>query len=105
MADENIYVIMVFTQFEKDKTGFPNFGTERVVGYYRTLNDAMKAVGENAGDINEKTYDYALVETVREGVYPCSEERIFFKFNYEKDGYEKMKEPAFMAHFCGLTMG
>ena len=61
---------MTMTKLKQDeKTKFPDFGSSSIVGYYFDKNDAFNAVKENACDINETCYDYALIEEIREGLY------------------------------------
>lgn len=100
-----IYMIMVSTKCEiEGKTKFPNFGASVLVGYYTSKEKAFETVLNNYGDIWETCYDYAVIEEVEEGLYPCSMTRWFFKFNSKLDKYEEIKEPKGFQHFCGLIV-
>lgn len=100
-----IYTILVFTRLEQDEKGWPNFGSERLVGYYTNKDIAFNAVINNSCDINETCYDYALIEEVEEGLYNAAMNRWLFKYNRDKDEYESIEEPDFMKHFSGFTIG
>ena len=105
MECNKIYTILVFTRLEEDEHGWPNFGSERLVGYYTDRKIAFDAVKCNACDINETCYDYALIEEVEEGLYNAATHRYLFKYNYDKNKYEQIEEPDFMKHFGGFTIG
>lgn len=105
MNCNKIYTILVFTKLEKDKKGWPNFGSERLVGYYTNKDKAFNAIINNACDINETCYDYALIEEVEEGLYNAAMHRYWFEYNRAKDKYEPIEEPDFVKHFSGFTIG
>lgn len=103
----NIYVIMTMTKLEQDeKTKFPDFGSSSIVGYYFDKDKAFDAVKENACDINETCYDYALIEEIKEGLYQpaFSDCRWLFKYDKDRDRYNPMDEPEILKHFCGFTI-
>lgn len=107
MDKKVIYAITVAEKLEIDeKTKFPDFGSTSVPGWYSEKEKAFKAVRENACDINETCYDYAIIEEIEEGLYnpAMKHQRWFFKFNREKDEYEEIKEPDSLSHFCGFAM-
>ena len=60
----------------------------RCFGYYKTEEDAIAAVTENCCDIQERCYDYAMVEYIPGGVYALAEKRLFFKWNDELEMFE-----------------
>lgn len=99
-----IYTILIFTKLEKDKYG-PDFGCERLVGYYTDKDSAFAAVINNSCDINETCYNYALIEEVEEGLYNPAFNRWWFKFNYDRGEYEQIDEPDVVNHYCGFTIG
>lgn len=105
MEHNKIYTILVFTRLEEDKHGWPEFGSERIVGYYTDKDKAFNAVIGNACDINETCYDYALIEEVEEGLYNAAFNRWIFKYNKDADKYEQIEELDFMKHFSGFTIG
>lgn len=89
------------------KTGFPDFGDLRVVGYYFTYEDAINAVVHNECDIFETMYKYALIEKVEPGLYSgaSAENRWLFKFNQDSYEYESVAIPEIMEHIYGLSIG
>lgn len=102
---DKIYVIMCTTKLEQDpKTKFPDFGSERIMGWYEDKDTAFERVRENACDINETCYNYAIVEEVKQGLYPCSMNRWFFEYKKDKDEYVQIEQPSFLLGFCGLVV-
>lgn len=105
MSKTKIYVIMTCTKLETDKKFlFPCFGSESIVGFYTQKEVAFEVVRDNWGDIYETCYDYAIIEEVEEGLYPCSTVRWFFKFNKDLEQYEQIPEPDSFKRFCGLII-
>ena len=105
MECNKIYTILVFTRLEEDEHGWPEFDSERIVGYYKNKEIALDAVKCNACDINETCYDYALIEEVEEGLYRPAFNRWLIKYNSDIDKYEQIEEPRFMKHYSGFTIG
>lgn len=103
---KRIYVITVAEKLDMDKTGFPDFGSTSVPGWYPRKEDAERAVTENACDINETCYEYAVIEEIEEGLYnpATSGHRWLYKYDREKNGYEPIPEPECLKHFCGFAM-
>ena len=112
-AEEYIYLITLLQKLDEvvsrigKKTGIPDFGCSRVVGYYFTYDDARDAVVNNYGDIHETIYHYALIEKVRPGLYQgaTSDSRSFFAYNLAKDMYDPIEEPEFLSHIAGIGIG
>lgn len=103
---KRIYVITVAEKLNMDETGFPDFGSTSVPGWYPRKEDAEHAVTENACDINETCYEYAVIEEIEEGLYnpATSGHRWLYKYNRERNGYEPIPEPECLKHFCGFAM-
>ena len=89
---EKIYLITTFEKMQVDNSDQSkvDFGYVRTVGWYKNLSVAEKVVELNACDINEKCYDWALIEEVPEGLYPFSSFNLrkLYNFNKEKGKYE-----------------
>lgn len=103
-----IYTIMVMTNLTYDEQiKGPEFGSERLVGWYSDFENAYSSVSANNCDINETCYKYALIEECREGLYkPATpNKRWWFEYNREKNSYFQIKEPDFIKRFCGFTIG
>lgn len=103
----DIFVITVMGRLQQDSLGYPNFGSTRTVGYYLTKNEAELAVTNNAGDMCEWCYNYALIEQIKPGIYQSAlpEDRWWFKFNEETEQYESIVEPEFLKHLSGFFIG
>lgn len=101
-----IYTVMVMEKLDQDpKTKLPEFGSERLVGWYQSLADAYSSVVYNNYDIHETCYNYALIEECSEGLYEPAINKWWFKYNKEIDEYSEIKEPEFCKGFCGFTIG
>ena len=60
----------------------------RCVGWFKSVEDAEKAVKENKMDFSESgSYKYAVIEKVEEGVYPfsSSDEQKWYKVEVEQN--------------------
>lgn len=82
-----MYFITCFAKYEKSEKGMPNIGAYRTVGYYLHKKWAIEDLHRNNCDIQERIYDYAVVEKIPQGLYPIAEETIYFKWNEEKQGF------------------
>ena len=67
----------------------------RCVGYYKTFEEAEQAVMENACDIWETCYDYAVIENIKEGLY---------QYDFHPNGYVKCEQPDFVNPKGGVGM-
>jgi hypothetical protein len=82
-----MYFITCFEKYEKTKLGWPNIGSNRTFGYYPHKEWAIEDLHNNNLDMHEAVYDYAVVEKIPMGLYQLAEERIFFKWDEEKQGF------------------
>ena len=96
-----IYTICCFSELCEEK-GWPLFGTVAFMGWYEDKETAIEAVKENARDINETVYDYAVVEEIEEGLYSCPRRRWLFKYNRTDDRYYGIEEPPFLKHVANI---
>ena len=53
----------------------------------------------------EFCYDYAVLEKADEGICPNCEERQWFKFDREHNGYFEIEEPECVKHICNFALG
>lgn len=97
-----IYAITCFTRFEETDLGWPNFGDTAFMGFYYDKETAIECVKNNACDIAETIYGYAVVEDIPPGMYAYPRPRWFFKYDREKDMYEEIEEPEFMKHIANV---
>ena len=100
-----IYIIMVMKKIDIDvSTGHSDFGCTDIVGFYTNFKQADSRVKENACDINETCYDYAIIEEVKEGLYQYPRKRWLYKYNKDNNEYEKIEEPDYLKRKAGLTI-
>ena len=78
----------------------------RCVGYFKDFEEAEIRVLENAMDICETCYDYAVIENVPEGLYQYDQNAKWYKFDYDKNVYRKIEgRPAKYERIVGLAIG
>ena len=107
MEDKVYWFITVFEHAEIDNLGWPETGATRCWGFYTDKKVALKALHENWTDMWETCYNYAILEPYYEGIsgYVFNEDRQFFKYNREKDGYFEIDEPEGFGHMVGFSLG
>lgn len=66
-------------------------GDTRCVGYYSTFEKAEEAVLDNACDIWETCYDYAVIENVDEGLYQYDQNPVWYKWDDLNEEYVKIE--------------
>ena len=102
---QTYYFITVFERLSLDEYGFPDTGHNRCWGFYTDKNMAIDALHENATDMNETMYEYAIVEEYYEGISNFTGFRQFFKYSDEKDGYFEIDEPTNYEYYVCFSIG
>ena len=115
MDNKPIYTITVMSKLEEfiynkgtnleKRSGFPDFGDCRVVGFYHDKDTAIRAVEGNWENIREGYYNYAVVEEVFPRIYPENRNRWFFQYNLNFHEYKEINEPAIVEHFINIGIG
>lgn len=77
----------------------------RCVGWFEKYQDAVEAVTKNLGDIWEQCYNYAVIETVYEGLYQTDVDYDLFKFDIKSKTYKQIDVPKQMQHYCSFGIG
>jgi hypothetical protein len=77
----------------------------RTVGWFETYSDAEQEVIHNSCDINEGSYDYAIIEKIGMGFYPPCPSKTVFKFNYQTDQYEPIDLPSELEYITNIGIG
>lgn len=60
------------------------FRSARCFGYYKLALDAVQAVLENRGDMEESLYTHIVIERVGEGIHPIPDSEIWYMWQDEK---------------------
>lgn len=95
-----IYAITMFENFDI----LNNY--TRCVGYTTSFEEAEKIVKENICDISEGgNYNYAMIEAIAEGIYPQSEVRFFFEYDFDNAKYVEMDEPEAFKGIYNFAIG
>lgn len=103
-----IYGIKTMTRCQPDKEypHYLDFGGERNVGFYVSLDDAIECIKSNYADIWETIYNYAMIEEIHEGLYGSAPSHTWwFKWNKEHQCYEPMDQPKLAENKFGFIMG
>lgn len=91
-----IYLITVFDKCEPDARWGYNLGDTRSVGWRPTLEMAVETVETNMCDIWECCYNYACIEELDHSLYPCANNRWFYKYNRETGRYVEIDDPVIL---------
>lgn len=106
MKKQKIYTILTFEKLEQNAiTKLPELGSERLVGWYSDFEKAEADVCNNACDINETCYQYALIEECTEGLYQYIPHRWLYEYDKATDTYNPIEEPDFMKIYTNFTIG
>lgn len=100
-----MYFITCFARYEQTKYGVPDIGDCRTFGYYPHKEWAIEDLHNNNTDLHERLYNYAVVEKIPMGLYPLAEERIFFKWDEEKQGFFEVDGAEFEDCFGNYAFG
>ena len=95
------------TAFEKLPDKNLDTGYTRCFGFYPEYEAAVKALHENRCDMHETCYGYAIIEKIAPGIHPnCFyEERQFFKWDKNKEGFFEINEPKECKILCNFSLG
>lgn len=77
----------------------------RCIGWFSSIEDAREAVRKNLGDMWEGSYEYAVIETVGEGLYQTDVDFELFRFDVPTMGYKPLEVPEHMKCICGYGIG
>lgn len=77
----------------------------RCFGYFPTFNEAEKAVLNNYCDIFEYIHEYAVIEKVEDGIHQIDLSPTWYKWDSEKECYEKVDRPDFAQGYVGWSIG
>lgn len=81
-------------------------GTTRCVGYYSTFEKAEEVVLDNACDIWETCYGYAIIENIDEGLYQYDQSPVWYKWDDINEKYIKIKNvPEQYKNIIGFAIG
>jgi|WetSurMetagenome_2_1015567.scaffolds.fasta_scaffold241695_2 hypothetical protein len=78
----------------------------RCIGYHFSEKLAIKEVEHNGGDMHEDSYEYAVVEEVKDGLYDINRKETWFKWNEAREKYEILDEkPEMFRRTCCYGIG
>jgi hypothetical protein len=87
--------------------GFEVSGT-RIVGYFRTLQEAKDCVAKNSSNFyKDGCYPYVVIEGAEPGLYPATLDSIWYKWegNFETGGYKIVEKPSELKSIINFTIG
>ena len=96
--------IFTISVMEKIKPGIGDtteYEHKSNIGWYSKKEDTISAVEQNTADIYEGTYNFAIIEEYKQGLYSIRISVQFFKYNPETNKYEKTEEPDCMKNTYG----
>lgn len=74
----------------------------RCVGYFQTFEEAENAVKNNACDIWETCYNYAVIENIPCGLYQYDFHPTWYKYHKLTNEYVKCEQPDFVKSISGV---
>lgn len=78
---------------------------QRCFGYFSTLEEAEKTVLNNCCDIWEAIHEYVVIEKIEDGIHQFDLSPTWYKWNLEKEEYEKVNRPDFAKGYVGWGIG
>jgi len=93
LGDPKIYVVSAFTADGRDS---------RVFGWFKRESDALVAVNNDHGSMNECRYAYLVVETVDEGIHGLGHSQKFFRW-HEFRSWVPCEEPEWAEGCCNFS--
>lgn len=100
-----MWFITVIEKIEPSDRLMALFGDQRTWGYYKDYEIALQALHENWTDMWEYYYDYAVLEKFSEGILPDCQERYWFKYDRERNGYFEIEEPECVKRIWNFAIG
>lgn len=108
--DFPIYVIYMMEKINEEMKsvtgkpiGWPDMGCTEIAGFYYNEEDAILTLNKNCGDVQEHCYKAAFILQWQPGLYPTAakEQRKYFVWNEEKQGFFQQEEPEIFKH-CSI---
>jgi hypothetical protein len=91
------------TTLQVDKEG--TILDSRCVGYYDEMEQAMWAVRNNAGDIHETNFNWAVIEHFGGGIYPQASCELWYQWFAKERGYMLSAKPKFFERVVNFGIG
>ena len=99
-----MFFITCFTKAELDELGHADIGTAVTVGFVEEIHEAGHLLKNNACDLWEGQYHYAVIEDIKPGIYSIPEDRCFFHYDEVKGGYYPIEEPENIKHIVSFAL-
>ena len=99
-----MWFITVFEKYVKTNAA-PDIGEFRAIGYYSHKEMAIEDVLENAIDMHEDMYKYAVIEFIPCGLYQPATEKIFFEWDDQSGHYLEVDSENFSDDFGNYAIG
>ena len=99
-----MWFITVFEKYVKTNAA-PDIGEFRTIGYYPNKGMAIEDVLENAIDMHEDMYKYAVIEFIPFGLYQPATKKIFFEWDDQSRHYFEVDSENFSDDFGNYAIG
>ena len=106
--NENIapmFFITCFEKCEKDGRGCFVTGDMRTFGYFDNLEACTQALNENVCDMHECLYEFAVIESIGQGIHSHAKEEAWFRWNDEKQGFFEIEKPECSRNYSNYALG
>jgi hypothetical protein len=82
---------------------------KRTPGYSLSLEEAKDWVNRNVGSIDDRIYDYLVIEQIHPGIYslnlPEDNAQTWYKRNWDEEKWESINIPEFAIGICNWGIG
>lgn len=101
----NMYFITVFEGLEPSELFGMVYKDRRTWGYYAEYEQAVSALHLNKADMHEGCYEHALIEKIGEGISANVEEKQWFYWDKNSQGYFEIEEPEYVKRVTNFAIG
>lgn len=101
----SMFFITCFEKCEKDERGCFDTGDIRTFGYFDNLEACKEALNENICDMHEYLYEFAVIESIGQGIHPHTKELAWFRWNDKKQGFFEIENPECTRKFSNYGLG
>lgn len=100
-----MFFITCFRDIGLDEFERLEIGASRTFGFTDTFEKAEHYLNNNTCDMYERFYRYAFVEEMYPAIHPVVENRWFYVWNNERNGFFRQEEPEVFRHYCNFALG
>lgn len=82
-----------------------NENSIRCFGYFNLALDAINAVLQNRGDIQECLYNHVVIEKIGEGIHTDPDSELWFEWDYDELKWLPINKPEWSNNIVNWSIG